>query len=189
MSSALIGGVFIVLVIILIAYVKWRPAAAVESLPADSDEVEHMCPARAPPQPLGCDYPERQLYGETSAYYGGCAPTMEAMTNACGENAQVDYAVNDFGAPGVDFKDWAMSQAVGSDVLANHAEFVKDRIKNQSSIITGRTMALGELEGDDVKWMGIRGRPQKVPVHGLMAQQPDFTPDHYADKPKLTWSS
>jgi len=118
-------------------------------------------------------------------------------TRATSENIEHFSAVTDdsvgaaseFGGTGGDFRDWAMSQAVDAQVLVNHREFVKDRFGNNNQNITGRTFAMGEVEGtDQVPWQGILGRPQAVESYNP-TQQPDVDMRNFAEKRRFRWGS
>ena len=137
-----------------------------------------------------CSNPEKNSISENAEYFTGCSDSAAIKATCEGDQA---FATNDYGTPGMDFKDWVSSQAVDPQVLKNHAEFVKDRLDVVGSNITGRTYdpgyRLGEMEGSDaVPWIGIRGRPQNVKICNP-TQLTDFNENSYTDKPKLTWSS
>lgn len=109
----------------------------------------------------------------------------QPCTNAC--DGDLSFATNDFGAPGADFKDYLTSQAVDNSVIANHAEFVRDRQKFGN--VTGRTYSPDSHDSyDPTPWIGIRGRPQNVPF-GNPDQVPDVDFSLYADKQRVTWST
>ncbi len=114
--------------------------------------------------------------------------TKQALHEMCGDGDKFTYAVNEFGGAGMDFKDWVASQAVDSQVIKNHAEFVKDRLGNDSQNITGRTWAVpDDIEVDQVPWVGLR-RPEAVPTCNP-TQVPDTNYNWYLNQPKFTWSS
>ncbi len=122
---------------------------------------------------------------ENSAYYSGLS--NDVCSQACDPCVgDMSFAVNDFGAPGADFNDYLTSQGVDSSVIANHAEFIKDRQKFGN--VTGRTYSPDSHDSyDPTPWIGIRGRPQNVP-YGNPDQVADVDRSLYADKQKLTWS-
>lgn len=133
---------------------------------------------------LKCGSPEKQTQKEHVEFFSGCAP-QQAVVGCEGDN--FEYAQNDFGAPGVDFKDWVTSQSVETQVVKNHAEFVKDRLKTNQNI-TGRTFTPdSHASYDPIKWVGLR-RPQAVPVCNP-DQVPDLDMSLFDKEPKLTWKS
>lgn len=137
-----------------------------------------------------CNNPEKKTTAEHMEYFdagqggGAAAPDV----NSCTDD-NFAYAQNDFGGPGMDFKDWATSQAVDTAVLVNHANFVKDRLGDNTQNGTRGSMALGEIEGSyQVPWIGIRGPAQHVPVYNP-TQVPDVDPSLFTDKPRFNWDS
>lgn len=115
--------------------------------------------------------------GNTSA----CAP--------CDSDGQFDFATAEYGAEGMDFKDWATSQAIDASTVNNHADFVADRMKRHN---TGRTWSpeqRAEMETTPaVPWQGLR-RPMHVPVNGLMAQVNEYNENDYDRTASLVWRS
>jgi hypothetical protein len=114
---------------------------------------------------------------------------MNKSLDCTGEDGdgKFSYAENDYGAPGLDYKSWVTSQAVDTAVLKNHSEFVKDRTGNNSINATGRTYAVpDDIEVDQIPWIGIRGRPQRVDVCNP-TQVADVNIDYYPEKQKLRW--
>lgn len=86
------------------------------------------------------------------------------------------------------YHDWILSQAVDQSVVANHAEYVKDRLDN--GIVSGSTTGeqAQEMEGSDmIPWQGLR-RPQRVPVNNPL-QVPEYNDNTYTDGPTFTWNS
>lgn len=131
--------------------------------------------------------PEMTAAKENAEFFTACG---NPSTSGCDPEDKFAYADNEFGAPGRDFKDWVTSQAVDPQVIKNHFEFVKDRLGDNNQNITGRTYALGEVEGtDQVPWIGIRGRPQGVSICGLNAQIPDVDYRNFTEKPRFNWNS
>ena len=99
----------------------------------------------------------------------------------------VSYSVGGYG-PGMDYKDWTATQAVDMQVIKNHAEFVKDRLGDNSETVTGRTWSPDDHTSDQIPWVGLR-RPEAVPVSGYSTQVPDMNLDWFKTKPVFTWSS
>jgi hypothetical protein len=156
-----------------------------------SVKMQYTGPHGAGCQCSQCVNPEKMALRENSEYFTNCqdpAEQKQALSCMCDDDDKFQYAVNEFGAPGLEFKDWATSQAVDPQVLKNHHEFVKDRLKDNSQNITGRTFSLGELESDQITWQGIRGRPVAVNVCSP-TQIADVNYDWYASKPRFNWTS
>jgi hypothetical protein len=137
-----------------------------------------------------CTNPERCSLAENSEYFTSCQDPAE-MASACASDANGNfaYAVDEFGAPGLDFKDWVTSQSVDPQVLKNHAEFVADRLGTDNpQNITGRTYSPDSHDSyDPIPWVGLR-RPQAVAVCNP-TQVSDVDYNLYETKPKFTWSS
>lgn len=149
------------------------------------------------PHGAGCDCPkcaspEKKALKENAEYFtGGQDPTStNSVTNTNPCDGDLSYAINPFGNENMTYKDWVTSQSVDQQVLKNHAEFVKDRLGDNTQNITGRTFALGELEAQQINYVGLR-RPEAIPVtQGVnTAQIPDVNSDWFATKPTFTWSS
>lgn len=121
--------------------------------------------------------PEDQTINEHSEYFN-----IVSGAETCTDTG---FAVNEFGAPGMDFKDWVMAQSVDPQTIKNHTEFVKDRTKN-GEFMTGRTFTPDSHDSyDPIPWVGLR-RPQAVPV-GNPDQTPDVDYNLYSNKPGLVW--
>lgn len=103
----------------------------------------------------------------------------------------LSYVLHEYGAPGMDFKDYISAKSLDPQIVKNHQEFVKDRLSsadNKTGPAFDPGYRMGELEGgDEVPWQGLR-RPQHVPV-GNPTQLPEFNPNSYTYGPKFTWSS
>ena len=111
------------------------------------------------------------------------------QSNDCSPCAGDDYpyAVNEFGAPGMSYKDWVATQSVDAAVIKNHAEFVKDRVKTRGVNLIGATYSPDSHTSDQVHWIGLR-RPQAVRVDNP-TQVPDMNLDWFDKKAKFTWDS
>jgi hypothetical protein len=132
--------------------------------------------------------PESELFGNNVEFFDGCADDMKKID--CTDTHE--YSVNEYGSPGMEYKDWVASQAIEPSVLRNHAEFVKDRMDNTKQNVTGRTyspsLRMGEMEGsDNIKWIGLR-RPQHVAICNP-TQVPEYNDNSFTRTPKFTWSS
>jgi hypothetical protein len=114
--------------------------------------------------------------------------SQQALHEMCGDDDKFTFAINEFGGPGMEYKDWVASAAVGPEVVKMHAEFVKDRLGSDSQNITGRTWAVpDDIEVDQVPWQGLR-RPQAVAVCNP-TQVPDTNYNWYQEGPRFTWKS
>lgn len=141
-------------------------------------------------QPVAAPGPEAKMQSENMEYFANCqdpAEAKQAMGCMC-DSSDLTYAINEFGGPGMEYKDWVTSQSVDPQVIQNHASFVKDRIGDNSQNVTGRTYALGQLESDQITWQGIRGRPVAVDTCNP-TQMPDVNYDWYAPKSRFNWTS
>lgn len=131
-----------------------------------------------------------------------CPPCAEAAAlatnmNTPGETHVVDDQEHMQGESGFDggdlsYKDYITSMAVDPQTLKNHMEFTRDRLKGQNEIVTGRTYAMGEIEGQSINWIGIRGPPQRIPesAMGNPTSVPDSVRDSdYAANNRLVWRS
>jgi hypothetical protein len=196
LTKKLLMAVIVILLIVTIcdcrAKGKTGDVATYDCINRSSGEVTQVkvaTPHGSMCQCAKCASPEARAASENLEHFSQCpGPNEVKAALGCGEDDNYEYAANDFGAPGLDFKDWVTSQSVDTQVIQNHANFVKDRLGNDSQNITGRTYAMGELESDQVTWVGIRGRPQAVPVCNP-TQVADVNYDWYSAKPKITWSS
>lgn len=133
--------------------------------------------------------PEKDSIVSNATYFGNCAAdaSMKHALNACTED-EYKYAIDDFGAPGADFKDWVTSQAVDLQVIKNHAEYVADREATTTQNITGKTFSPDSHDSyDPIPWIGLR-RPQAVPTCNP-TQVPDVNYDLYEKSAKFTWKS
>jgi hypothetical protein len=90
------------------------------------------------------------------------------MTSSCGpcatgDDNRVDFSVNPFGAPGVDYKEFVASQAIDNKTLANHVQYVEDRAAlAPGGVFTGRTFSPdSHMSFDPIYWLGLR-RPDYV---------------------------
>lgn len=176
-------GLLAAVVIVLIFIIVVRPRAITGGSTSEYDCVDRATGAitgvtmttggaktgaAAAPAPTAAATPEAKAQAENIEHFESCANGVIAMPDpecACrGDN--FDYAVHEYGAPGMGYSDWASSQAVESAVVQNHAEFLRERSDAvQQGIITGRTWALPDHESyQPTPWIGIRGRPTRVPV-------------------------
>jgi hypothetical protein len=137
--------------------------------------------------------PENASLSENAEHFESCRNSAEDTARAldcmCDGDDKFEYAVNEFGAPGMEYKDWVASQAVDSTVIKNHAEFVADRQKLAGQNILGATMSPDSHSSDTiVKWQGLR-RPQAVAVCNPTQISDSVNLAAYDLKPKFNWDS
>lgn len=133
--------------------------------------------------------PERTSLKENAEFF--TAQSSEVLNYQCGDEDKFVFANNEFGAPGMSYKDYVANQAVDPAVIKNHSEFVKDRFTDNKQNVTGRTRSLGEIESSDaVPYVGLR-RPQHVPDSAKAGalQVSDARDSGYTNKPTFTWTS
>lgn len=137
--------------------------------------------------------PEQKAIAENFEHFTSCSDEPKAMPDSdclC-RGDTFEYAVHEYGGPGMGYKDWAASQSVDVAVVQNHAAFMRERTDNaqKGGIITGRTYALPDHESyQPTPWIGIRGRPSRVPV----CNPTEVTDDDvhwYPSAQKLVWRS
>lgn len=127
-------------------------------------------------------------------FFSSCKDAVDPTKglDCTSDDNRASYAVNEFGAPGLDYSDWVKAQGVDPEVRKNHAEFINERIGGagvQGAITTGRTYSPDANDSyDPYPWIGIRGRPAAVPVCNP-TQMPDTDFDYYPTQRKMTWNS
>lgn len=96
-----------------------------------------------------------------------------ALGSSCPEAEQIDFAVNEYGAPGLDYNAWVSSQAVDDQVIKNHVDFVANiRGLGPNGEFTGRTYSADSHDSyNNIPWIGLR-RPEYVSM-----QNPTQVPD------------
>lgn len=134
--------------------------------------------------------PEGMAASSNLEYFAGCTSSVDkGVLDIMCSGDDFAYAVNDFGGPGMDYKDWVASQAVDPAVLKNHAEFVQDRLENQQQWATSTAYSPDSHDSyDPIPWQGIRGRPQAVAMCNP-TQVPDVDVNLYDKCQKVTWAS
>lgn len=90
---------------------------------------------------------------------GGYSP--EQVKATCDDSSGV--YTHDYGNEGMDYKSYAASQAVDTQVVRNHAEFIKNiRGLGPNGEFTGRTYSPDSHDSyDPIPWIGLR-RPEYV---------------------------
>jgi hypothetical protein len=110
-----------------------------------------------------------QMINENIENFASCQTgDNKWLTDGCGPCSgggqdKIDFSVNEFGAPGMDYKEFVASQAVDSNVVANHVQYVSDReALSPGGFFTGRTFSPDSHESfDPIYWLGLR-RPDYV---------------------------
>ncbi len=193
-------GLLVVIVIVLVYIIVVRPTPITDGTTTTYDCVNRAngkisavsmkigAPA-ATPAPVAS--PEKKATAENVEHFDSCSNGPKIMPDIdceCrGDN--FEYAVNEYGGPGMGFKDWAATQAVDAAVVQNHAAFVQDRADQTTGIITGRTWAMPDHESyQPTLWTGIRGRPTRVPVCNP-TEVTDDDPIWYPSAQKVVWRS
>ncbi len=192
-------GLLIVIVIILTVLVltghgkhKSGAARSWDCVDRETGEVTSVKMQYNSGQPPGKANLEKRTTVEHAEYFDTCKPDVgSTMDCLCDGDDKFQYAINEFGGPGMEYKDYVTAQSIDPQVVKNHSEFVKDRI-DKGALWTGRTYTpemRSEMEGSDsVPWMGIRGRATNVAVCDP-TQVADYNENSYVNKKKLTWSS
>lgn len=113
----------------------------------------------------------------------------EYFSSVAGDSSGAVHGAENFGTAGVVYDDYLTAVGVDPQAVKNHSEFVKDRFAQNNQNILGRTYSPDSHDSyDPIPWVGIRGRPQAVPVSNP-TQVPDVDHDLYASKPAITWRS
>lgn len=136
--------------------------------------------------------PEVASLTENAEHFESCRnnaeDTARALDCMCDGDDKFEYAVNEFGAPGMEYKDWVASQSIDATVIKNHAEFVADRQKTIGTIM-GKTFSPDSHTSDQTNpWVGLR-RAQAVPICNPLQIPDSVNLDAYDLKPKFTWDS
>lgn len=184
-------GILCAIIVCLIVYMAYKAycdkKTALPDTPSAQVESMRHGPNSQPTPRMRVDTstPEQRALRENYEHFtDGRAPASTGDDMIIGT-----YSPGEFGGTGMDFKDWVASQAVDPQVLKNHSEFVKDRLGDNNQNVTGRTYAMGEVEGtDQVPWVGIRGRPQAVATYNP-TQVPDVDMRNFTTKPRFNWNS
>ena len=189
---SLAEGFLIVIVIVLTIWIFTKgPGAKASSSVWDCVDRQSGEVATVKVQQKKCS-PEKAAQSEQAEYFSTLSDaTMQCvMDNACGDGESFQYAVNEFGKPGADYKDWIAERSIDSQTMKNHAEFVKDRMEKQTSTGPTSGQMRGEMEASSSGpgWVGLR-RPQHVPRSGDEAQQTDSDESYFTDKSTLVWRS
>jgi hypothetical protein len=171
----------ICVLVLIIMVTRQRGASTVheyDCVDRDSGDVTHVSIARNAPKGT----PEQEATKENVEHFSSA---RSECTPCAGDD--YPYAVNEFGAPGMSYKDWVATQSVDAAVIKNHAEFVKDRVKTKGANLIGATYSPDSHTSDQVHWIGLR-RPQAVRVDNP-TQVPDMNLDWFDKKAKFSWDS
>lgn len=175
------GLILVVVVLIVVHFARKHMAAKKAEIPLPTPAAP--APAAAPTTPATA---ESAALKENMEFFTGNVDGQQAA-ELCG-TGPFNYAVNEYGAPGMSWSDHVASAAVDPAVIKNHSEFVADRMSNKSQFITGPTMTPdSHTSYDPISWQGLR-RPQAVRQHNP-TQMPDIDTSLYETQPKFNWSS
>jgi hypothetical protein len=183
--------ILLTVVIIIMLFMQYDAKHCKNTKPAVAPAiVADTTPVPKPVESFAGDY-EKTANQENIDYYQACNLGDSARA-PCSDpcNGDLEYSTHEYGAEGLDFKDWAKAQSIDPQVIKNHNEFVNDRLANsKTDNITGRTYSPDSHESyDAISWIGIRGRPQAVKICNPQ-QMPDINPALYTSKQRLTWAS
>ncbi len=128
-------------------------------------------------QPVNLEKKTNELMSENSEYFQVAkddGESAKALDDTCDASTGFPFGKDEYGAPGLDYNSYVMSQAVDNQVIKNHGEWIQDRknLNNKGTEFTGNTggAQLSALRGtadglgQNQNWIGIRGRPRKVAV-------------------------
>lgn len=109
---------------------------------------------------------------ENTEYFQVCKDSddvTKVLDCTCDDSSGFTFAKNEYGAPGLDYNTYVMSQGVDQQVVKNHSQFVEDRrnVNARGGDFTGKTwQPQAEVEGvgNSSNWIGIRGQPMRVKV-------------------------
>ena len=108
---------------------------------------------------------DAQAYSKLAENFEVCGTATDSKSVAdcvCGTE-EGEFVKNDYGAPGLDYGSFVMSQAVDDQVIVNHANYIKNRKQfGTSGEFTGRTYSPDSHDSyDPIAWQGLR-RPEYV---------------------------
>jgi hypothetical protein len=163
----------------------------VATVQAEAPSEDEDGPVKPPVAQVAEKTPEQAATAENTEHFSNCSGADQQMqqdlSNMC-EGGDYSYAVNEFGAPGMDYKDWVAAQSVDPAVVKNHAEFVSDRARLREGNLLGSTYSPDmHMSYDPISWGGLR-RPQAVPVCNP-TQVPDVDYNLYNTESTFSWKS
>jgi hypothetical protein len=174
-------AVLVILILVLIWIVSRRSGSTTtheyDCVDRDSGDVTHVKIAHA-----AKGTPEQEATKENVEHF---TQARDECSPCAGDD--YPYAVDEFGAPGMSYKDWVATQSIDAAVIKNHSEFVRDRVKTKGANLIGATYSPDSHTSDQVHWIGLR-RPQAVRVDNP-TQVPDMNLDWFDRKAKFTWDS
>ena len=184
-TEAVLVVIVIVLTVFIVLKYKAKESDTGESFSMDPKTVKRM-------QLYKTSSPEVAATREQAEYFvGSSTADRETMT----DTNDFEYAKNDFGSDGGDYKNFIMNEAVDPAMIKNHAEFVKDRIKSPYNI-TGATFSPTKRQeiaesSQSIPWLGLR-RPEALPggTASLASRQiPDVDNAEFSKGPTFIWKS
>ena len=166
-----VEAILIAIIVILILYVAYKSYKNEGLVDAPAILVaDPAAPVAVQPVATGLGAVENAALQEQASYH-----------SMVGENCENSNDCQQFNDTNMDYREFVASKTLDSKTVDNHNEFVKDRMDKYGNW-TGRTMAMPDWEEpDQIKWIGIRGRPQGVPVRNP-DQVPDINYDWYSKK-------
>jgi hypothetical protein len=183
----------IVVVVVLLLYIYRNKSARKSGINKVFDCVDRRSGDITTVKMESSKSPESVHTNENAEYFAVCGDSTDIQKQLscyCSDSTG-QFANDEYGGPGLDFKDYVMAQGVDAQVVRNHADFVRERSQGGSVNWTGRTWAMpDEIETEFMPkaWEGIRGRPQAVPICNP-TQVTDPTSRQFTKDQKLTWSS
>jgi len=161
-------SLLIAALIILILYLSGYGMKDVKRLASSEAPKVAADGAATPPAPAAESYEEKIAEHQSNNMKSLVAAdngSNFALGGSCPEADQIDFAVNEFGAPGLDYQAWVGSQAVDDQVIKNHVDFVANiRGLGPNGTFTGRTYSPDSHDSyDPIPWIGLR-RPEFVNI-------------------------
>jgi len=137
-----------------------------------------------------------EAMGGNREYFDSCGnedDVAKTLSCACDPSTGFPFSKNAYGAPGLDYNSYVLSQGVDNQVIRNHGEFIKERTQlfNEGTNLTGATgqSQLGRPQGDADgmgyvahSWVGIRGAPFKACVNDPTQLNSDENYDGFRTK-------
>lgn len=179
-----VEGVLIIVILYIVYHIaRSRMAKKAAAIVPATDPAPVAPVSTAATAPVAA---ESAAMKENMEYFAGNVDGQHAA-ELCG-TGPFNYAVNEYGAPGMSWSDHVASAAVDPAVIKNHSEFVADRLSNKNQFITGPTMTPdSHTSYDPISWQGLR-RPQAVAQYNP-TQMPDIDTSLYETQPKFNWNS
>lgn len=186
-------GLLVIAVLIMIYLIAKRPKESADTRTKEFDCVNKetgdttnvkMQWATSPPV---AQTPEMAALAQNIEHFSACVSSGMTDSSPGCEGSFSDNS--EYGASGMDYKSWVTSQAVDTQVMVNHAEFVKDRTSTTGGNIVGKTFSPDSHDSYDPQpWIGLR-RPQAIQGYCNPTQVADMDINLFDKSPKFTWKS